>query len=77
MVQSNRKTESDSAKVSAKVTPDPYFCRFHVATVGADGQINADTDYSKPYRFKACADDIADAGYSDLKLRTITVIIFE
>lgn len=58
-------------------TPDPYFCRFHVATVGADGYINADTGYSKPYRFKAYADEIADAGYSDYKLKTVTVIIFE
>lgn len=60
-----------------KVTPDPYLCRFHVTTVGADGRINADTSYSKPYRFKAYADDIADAGYLDWKLKTVTIIIFE
>lgn len=65
MVQSPKKFE---------VTPA---CRFHVATVGADGQINADTGYSKPFRFKAYADDIADAGYLDWKLRTVTVVIFE
>lgn len=57
-----------------KVTPA---CRFHVATVGSDGQINANTGYSKPYRFKAYADKLVDAGYSDSKLRTVTVIIFE
>lgn len=68
MVQSSKKF---------KVTPDPYFCRFHVATVGADEQINADTSYSKPYRFKAFVDDIVDAGYLDWKLRTVTVVIFE
>lgn len=68
MVQSSKKF---------KVTPDPYFCRFHVATVGADGRIDADTGYSKPYRFKAYADDIVDAGYSDRELKTVTVIIFE
>ena len=60
-----------------KPLSDPYFCRFHVATVGDDGQVNADTGYSKPYRYKAYADEQADAGYLDWKLRAVTVIIFE
>lgn len=60
-----------------KPLSDPCICRFHAATVGTDGQINTYTEYSKPYRFKALADEFVDAGYSDYRLKTVAVIIFE
>lgn len=67
---------AEATKIT-KAPSDPYFCRFHIATVGSDTKINADTVWSKPFRYKAFADEITVGGYDDWKLKTVTVIILE